>query len=590
MVTEREIREVAAERLGKDFVFRSGQLETIRDILDTFYEGHQQIFLLDAPTGSGKSVVALLVAEMINRARLKGYVLASDLSLFDQYNRDIERSFPHFGAIKGNDNYNCVVNDEKFSMGVCKLNNTSYEDAEQLDCFTSCGYLFGRKRAIAAPTSLLTYSYWLVQRCYVEPKMKSRGKGIPFPKRDFTICDEAHKVTDIVQNHFSPRIDRYTIDKLKRLDTFLRKYGFDVPSNFDKKRYQLEMLMSSNDQQRTFQLLKEAELIALDYAKAGEEIIEASKEQFTMGLMPVEWKSAMRDHELAKDLHCKLEDYTHIITETGLDYMVKTGTDETAIFNCLDESYMMDKYFHQQAGFKLLMTATMGNPKDFLRVIGGKDCRYRKMENSFDFTDSPVYFWPSHRMSYAEKEKNMDWMVKMVEKILEKHPESGIIHSGSYDLAKKIYAMLRADLRERIHLYGDSKEKGSKIADFHAKDGAVIMGPSLLEGLDLKDDISRFQIFVKVPYPSLGDKFVKAKMEHRKGWYSWKTITSILQGVGRSVRREEDWAKTYMLDGCFSDLLRRSRTSFPQEFLDRIVVVKDEDTELHVPSKVQKQI
>jgi ATP-dependent DNA helicase DinG len=33
----------------------------------------------------------------------------------------------------------------------------------------------------------------------------------------------------------------------------------------------------------------------------------------------------------------------------------------------------------------------------------------------------------------------------------------------------------------------------------------VLISPSLYTGLDLKDDLSRFQIIVKVPYPDLGE-------------------------------------------------------------------------------------
>ena len=33
------------------------------------------------------------------------------------------------------------------------------------------------------------------------------------------------------------------------------------------------------------------------------------------------------------------------------------------------------------------------------------------------------------------------------------------------------------------------------------------------EGVDLKGDCSRFQVICKIPYPYLGDKWVKARMK-----------------------------------------------------------------------------
>ena len=59
-------------------------------------------------------------------------------------------------------------------------------------------------------------------------------------------------------------------------------------------------------------------------------------------------------------------------------------------------------------------------------------------------------------------------------------------------------------------------------------------------------------------------------MEHDRSWYSNKTALSILQGVGRSVRSKDDWAVTYVLDGCFDGLLRQAGGMFGNDFMSRI--------------------
>ena len=108
---------------------------------------------------------------------------------------------------------------------------------------------------------------------------------------------------------------------------------------------------------------------------------------------------------------------------------------------------------------------------------------------------------------------------------------------------------------------------------FKKKKDAVLMGPSLLEGLDLKDDISRFQIFFKVPYPNLNEPLIKAKLNTSNEWYDWKTGISIMQGVGRSVRSESDWAITYILDASFKNLINK-KGFFPPSFLERIKTIR----------------
>ena len=117
-------------------------------------------------------------------------------------------------------------------------------------------------------------------------------------------------------------------------------------------------------------------------------------------------------------------------------------------------------------------------------------------------------------------------------------------------------------------------EKSTVLINFNDSKNYVLLGPSLLEGLDLKDDESRFQVFAKVPFPSLADRYVKAKMGVSREWYDWKSIVAILQGIGRSIRNDEDWAVTYFLDGCLGDLINRNRDSFPPEFLSRLKLVK----------------
>jgi Rad3-related DNA helicase len=236
----------------------------------------------------------------------------------------------------------------------------------------------------------------------------------------------------------------------------------------------------------------------------------------------------------------------------------------------------MKKHFLDRFGFKLLMTATMGSRTEFESSIGVKKSFYRKMESTFDYTRSPIYFYPTRRMGKKDIDSNMTWLIKKVSDIMDAHPtESGVIHSGSYELGNKLLYKLPKAKQKRIHVYRGTEEKMDSLKKFIETPGNILIGPSLLEGLDLKDDKSRLQIFLKVPYPNLGDRYVAEKMKYSKGWYSWKTCTSILQGIGRSVRSEEDWAVTYFLDGCLTDLITRSADNFPDEFLERIIIKEE---------------
>src|SRR5215469_6905301 len=91
-------------------------------------------------------------------------------------------------------------------------------------------------------------------------------------------------------------------------------------------------------------------------------------------------------------------------------------------------------------------------------------------------------------------------------------------------------------------------------------------------GLDLKDDLSRFQIITKVPYPNKSDRWTDAKRNAHEQWYNWQTALRLVQGYGRSIRSKEDWAKTYVLDSAFGPLVRKNKNILPHWFTQAIVV------------------
>jgi Rad3-related DNA helicase len=106
----------------------------------------------------------------------------------------------------------------------------------------------------------------------------------------------------------------------------------------------------------------------------------------------------------------------------------------------------------------------------------------------------------------------------------------------------------------------------NEIIDEHFKSSkpTVLISRSLHLGLDLKDDLSRFQIITKVPYPSLGDR------KRSEQWYSWQTGLRLVQAYGRSVRCKDDWAATYVLDANLRYFISRNKTIMPQWFIDAI--------------------
>jgi len=552
---------------GEKFEFRLGQKEAIIDIVQTYFDESKKMYLLSAPTGSGKSIIAIAAAYILNKFGKKGYILTSELTLQAQYEQDIRKLKLGWGSVKGIDNYNCTENGEKHSLGDCKMKNLNSFAIKQLSCYRECPYFFARDYASMTPTSILNYSLYLIHMNYVLPRVENP----PFDERDFIICDEAHKVLDIVQKHFSPVINENTYISLNKLRGFLANKSMAVGYSGDEIKGIINKIYVEEDNEKLFILNRQFEKILASFVNHADEIKKFVGRKYSGRSIPQEWRNGMRLCDFVKDLHCKFEDYNQIIAKTDIRAMIKNQNGENIQFNCINEKYLMQKHYHDLNDFNIMMTATMGDPQTFLNSIKGNKAKYRKIPSHFNFDRSPIYVYMSKSMSFKNKEATFPWMIEKIQEILDKHKgENGIIHTGSYANSQRIMKDLEDN--SRLLIYSDSADKKELLFDFNGVGDKVLMGPSLLEGLNLAQEKSRFQIFMKVPYPSLGDPLVKAKMEYSKSWYTWKTSISILQGIGRSIRSESDYATTYFLDGCFADLIKREKT-FPDYVLNRIKII-----------------
>jgi Rad3-related DNA helicase len=568
---EEKIEEFRIDFLGEKWLWRKGQVEAIIEIISAYYNG-TKIIILSAPTGSGKSLIAMAVSYILNQNKKTGYILASDIALQEQYQKDFDRFHVNWGNIKGIDNYLCVDNMEKNSLGTCRIRN---KQPRSMHCYSDCPYFSARDHAAETSTTLLNYAYWLIMMNYVFEK----SEDPLFAPRDFTFCDESHKLLDIIQNHYSPRLDRTNfIEKLDKLTHFFDVYKLRNHSrNFQAIKVSVNSLFEIDNQDKLLAVLSNIEENLECYLSTAVKFKDAVEVQYHHETPPKEWRNALWLCDWLKDVHCKIEDYVEIITKTSTRNLIKNPvSSDELVFNCLEESYLMHKYFHKWNNFTVLMSATFADPSDYIKSIALSNAKYIKMASSFDFTKSPIYFYNKRRMSYNQIESNLPWLCDKINEILDNHyDERGIIHSSSYDLALKIYNRLTPKNKKRVLIYNGTEEKRQVLEVLKRKKGMVLLGPSLMEGLDLKDEWSRFQIIAKVPYLSLGDMFVKTKMNINPNWYRWKAVINILQSTGRSVRSETDWAITYILDGSLADLIHNNRKAFPIEFIQRLQVVNE---------------
>ena len=576
--------EWAASYLGENFKFRPNQLESCTYIIQNVLSGCKTQ-VMNAPTGSGKSITAMICAGVLHKYFDKtSYILVSDLSLFDQYVADFRQYGldKEWGYLKGKDTYTCDLSNTCISCGMCQLNQVNANTLGKCDeqaarslgypCAIKCKYIQDRKNAIEAPVTLMTYKLYLIQRNYVADKLKSHI----FEQRDFVICDEAHKINDIIQQHFAPTIPHTLPKFMQTLDEYAKTKGMHVDTSSLSDI--ATKLVASDNQYETVKQMFRYEQILGEYTK----INDILRKEVIANKKYKEYKKYLSAGNTARDAHCKFDDMFSLIKVLGNKIIVKTDNEKDTTIKCVYEGEMIKHYFHEKSGCELMMSATMGNLDVYKNMVGllsssSRDYKKIVIPSTFDFSKSPIYYSTKNHMSYANKAKALPEIIKQIIHICEKRKdERGIIQTGNYENVKKLKEKLPRNLRNRIIFYFTSQEKDKAIIEYLKNDNKILCGPTLLEGLNFDGDKCRFAICMKLPYASLADNFVKAKKAVYKDWYVSDVIAKLEQGIGRLVRYNGDYGAMYILDGCVSYIVNSaSRNLLSPTTISRLVEYRD---------------
>ena len=202
----------------------------------------------------------------------------------------------------------------------------------------------------------------------------------------------------------------------------------------------------------------------------------------------------------------------------------------------------------------LMMSATILDSDTFCRSIGLEPDAVKviRVGSDFPLRNRPIYPLNVAYLNYdaLHKDAVKQIIAGAIDRIMTEHKDhKGIIHTTSYEQLNFIKENISKDNRRRLLETDPEIQRDETIKEhINATRPTVLISPSLHLGLDLKDDLSRFQIITKVPYPSLGDRWINEKRKRNENWYIWQTTLRLVQGYGRSVRSKEDWAMTYVLD------------------------------------------
>ena len=517
---------------------REQQVMAMDFIKKTFLEEEKKFCIIEAGTGVGKSALGVYCANLLqgnNKEKEDGaYFLTTQKILQEQYIKDFYDT-ESMVSIKSSSNYSCKYYKGSTCGESLRMLKTSDRDSQFFKCCSyGCTYKKEKEKFIDSKKGVTNFSYFLAETLYA-------GKLKP---KNVLVIDEAHNISNELSKFVEVTIsEKFCISqKLKFPEKVTQASAF----NWIKETYHpylskrlkhingmLDKYQGLKDKLNDLQKLsKNYDLLDKHVCKINRFIERYNKENWIFNLIEADGRSKK-----------KIE------------------------FKPIDVSSYAHEHLFDRADRVLMLSATILNKDGFCELLGIKrsQCNFLNLESPFPIENRPIITAGIGKMSSQHIDSNLPKLALAIDSILEEHKnEKGIIHCHSYKIAN----FLKNNIKNKNRLIYHNSENRDEAIKKHekSKKSSVLISPSMTEGVDLKDDLSRFQILCKIPYPYLGDKLIRKKMNRWKWWYPLQTAKTIIQSVGRSVRSKEDFATTYILDEDWFRFYRNNKSLFPKDF------------------------
>jgi Rad3-related DNA helicase len=412
-----------------------------------------------------------------------------------------------------------------------------------------CPFSNAKKEAQVSANTVLNYKLALTSFTYTEV----------FKKRDLMIMDEAHTLERHLVDFDSVDI---TYARCKRYElNFKVQTTIESAIDWIKDTYLPKMEEILSDMESDYEYL---------YEKAGTEITRSE-------LAKLKEIDELADHiSDVLQMSVRTTDYLN-------EHFVLVHDKTMFQFKRLHGSYSFKKILEPMANRFLFMSSTILNKTSFCYDLGinPDDAAFLSLDSDFPVENRPVYYMPVMKMNASwnkpEQASDRKRMIKRIIDLLEIHKdESGILHTANYQVAMWLVKELSDNIEHDIYHHNpdDDVKRNEAIQGFmESNKPAILISPSSTEGLDLKDDLSRFSITVKTPFGYLGDQWIKRRMEMSNEWYRRRAMIDIIQGGGRIVRSSEDHGTVYILDESFGYLYTQSIGMIPNWWKESYQVI-----------------
>jgi Rad3-related DNA helicase len=520
---------------------REQQSQAIDIALKVFRDSNKRFVILEAGTGVGKSAIGVTVSRMMKELSTcseeyepGAYFLTTQKILQDQYVHD----FRSMHSIKSSSNYQCGFHKRNTCQQSQQMLRTADRESKFFKaCTINCKYKNEKKKFLESSESVTNFPYFLTEAAY-------SGKIVP---RDFLVVDEAHNIES-------------------ELSKFIE---VTISERFCKQTLKLKW----EDHKTSYQAVGWIKKVYYPKAKSQYEFLQKKIEEYGMKDKISEFAKIAKHCDILSGHVKKIEKFLKVYSGQNwvMDKVPGMGRSQRKLtFKPIDVSAFAQEYLFRLGRKVLMMSATILDRETFCESLGitEADVEFLSIPSPFPAKNRPMMYCPVGGMNSKSIQYTLPKLRDAVKMILNEHKgQKGIIHCHTYRIAK----YLKQNIKDRRLLIHDATNRDEILQKhINSKSSTVILSPSMGEGVDLKNDLSRFQVICKVPYPFLGDPLIRKRMKKFPNWYSVQTAKMIMQSAGRSVRSESDSAITYILDSDWGNFFQRNKRFFPTYFIEGI--------------------
>jgi Rad3-related DNA helicase len=514
--------------------YRGAQETALGRIAEAFDAGND-VVLVRAPTGSGKSLLARAIAGCARRPgeadhveAVGAYYTTPQVSQLEDVASD--DLLDDVSIIRGKSNYDCILPGERDTP----VNQAPCAREREFDCPVKHKCPYFSDRAIASNTSIaaMTLAYF----------MKTAGSDV-FGKRDVVVVDEAHGLADWAEMYA-------TIDLSPgRVPVWEGCEPPGVDDLADAEDYVERLLRVCGRRQESLRLEE-----------------ELSRRQ-----------AAERDRlaELVRDLNWFLEDVGDPESPTTWVVDQPDGAGTAVTIKPMDPARYLHHTVWDRGNKFALLSATILDKRAFCAGSGldPGDVALVDVPHTFPVEHRPLYDVTQGKMTYEQRDATLPDVARLVVRLMQHHPdEKGLVHAHSYAIAERLEdRLVDFGVGDRVRSHGNGDRDASLRGWKHADGNEVFLSVKMEEALDLNDELCRWQLLCKAPYPNTRDSRVARRLEDDQwGWYYRATLRTVIQACGRVVRAPDDHGATYLADSSLLDLFERARTDVPDWFADQV--------------------